>query len=59
MNYRLLEPDLIGTAGAPARISNEFTQVTVESDNSYNVAFQEGGRGARGPSKIGPSISQC
>ena len=35
----------IGTAGALARIGNEFTQVTLESDDSDNVAFHEGGRG--------------
>jgi hypothetical protein len=49
---------LTGTAGAPARLGNEFTQLEVELSNSNYRAFQEAGEGARGPSKIGRSISQ-
>jgi hypothetical protein len=49
---------LTGTAGALARQSNRFTQLEVELNNSDNGAFQEAGESARGPSKIGPGISQ-
>jgi ATP-dependent helicase/nuclease subunit A len=44
-----------GTAGDSPASSNAFTQDSVESGNSDKVAFQDGGRGARGPSIGGPS----
>ena len=40
--------------GRPARTSNAFTQSVVELMNSDNVAFNESGRGARGPSYAVP-----
>jgi hypothetical protein len=47
----LAGPALTGTAGASPASSNTFTQVSVESSTLTRVAFNEGGRGARGPSK--------
>jgi hypothetical protein len=40
-----------GTAGVSPASSDKFTQVTAESDNQRDVAFNESGRDARGPSK--------
>jgi ATP-dependent helicase/nuclease subunit A len=46
-----------GTAGVPPASSNGFTRVPTEAINSDKVAFNEGGRDARGPSKTGPSFA--
>ena len=40
-----------GTAGVPPASSGNFTQAQVESVNSQDVAFNESGRDARGPSE--------
>jgi len=40
-----------GTASVPPASSDKFTQVTGESDTPGNVAFNESGRDARGPSE--------
>jgi hypothetical protein len=37
--------------GRPPASSSGFTQIAVESDQSGAVAFKDGGRDARGPSK--------
>src|SRR5258708_6854907 len=42
-----------GTAGVSPASSSGFTQGTAESDNPQDVAFNAGGRDARGPSKSG------
>jgi predicted flavoprotein YhiN len=44
-------PSLTGTAGVSSASSNSFTRVALESINSKEVAFNESGRDARGPSK--------
>jgi hypothetical protein len=49
------EPAHTGIAGVSPASSNGFTQGTVESDKPESVAFNEGGRDARGPSKSGPA----
>jgi ATP-dependent exoDNAse (exonuclease V) beta subunit len=64
------EPALTGIAGVrgpqpgspagmldPPASSTAFTQGAIESVNRDSVAFNESGRGARGPSKSGPSKS--
>jgi ATP-dependent helicase/nuclease subunit A len=45
-----------GTAGGPPAASDASTQAGAESDNPSNLAFNDGGRDARGPSNRGPSI---
>jgi predicted Rossmann fold flavoprotein len=45
-------PSLTGTAGVSPASSNKFTQDTVERDTPDNVAFNESGRDARGPSTL-------
>jgi ATP-dependent helicase/nuclease subunit A len=63
------KPALTGTAGVrgpqpgspagvldPPASSDKFTQGEVEYDNPDDVAFNESGRGARGPTKSGPSV---
>jgi hypothetical protein len=47
-----------GTAGVSPASSNIFTQGTVAPLNSDNVAFNESGRDARGPSKRGAHFRQ-
>ena len=49
-------PALTGTAGVPPASGNDQNQAEVGPTNSAEVAFKEGGRDARGPSKSGPSI---
>jgi hypothetical protein len=46
-------PGTFGTAGASPASSSGFTQAGVESGNFNEVAFNDSGRGARGPSKSG------
>jgi len=47
------EPALTGTAGVSPASSDGFIQGTVKSEKPESVAFNEGGRDARGPSKSG------
>jgi len=42
---------LIGTAGASPASSGEFSQGSVESGSSDEVAFNDSGRVTRGPGK--------
>ena len=49
--FDIMSISFTGTAGDSPASSDKFTQVTVESDNPGDVAFNESGRGARGPSK--------
>jgi hypothetical protein len=46
-----------GTAGASPASSSAFTQGRAESGNFDKVAFNESGRGARGPSRDGEQIA--
>jgi len=51
-------PALTGTAGASPASSGEFIQGGIEPGNPEGAASNEGGRGARGPSKGGPGVSK-
>jgi ATP-dependent helicase/nuclease subunit A len=53
--HRIISLVDTGTAGVSPASSNAFTQGTVESDNPGDVAFNESGRDARGPSNGGLS----
>jgi hypothetical protein len=52
----LTRPALTGTAGVSPASSNGFMRGAVELFKCNKVAFNESGRGARGPSKSGPSF---
>jgi len=45
--------DVTGTAGVSPASSDKFAQVTGELVSADRVAFNEGGRDARGPSESG------